>query len=146
MINTIFQNVWISEHKRLCPEVIIEVCKIEKKMYLNSKLEPSKFYFILKRIKWILSSDCNWSKIWTLLLKGVCLNNYLDPKSGRTFHCRNLTTSPYLGSKKQTLWASWSDELHKNWSYILVSWVSEATPSATPFFKRAYKISHFPGL
>ena len=33
-----------------------------------------------------------------------------------------------------------------NYSYILVSWESEATPSATPFFKRAYKISHFPGL
>ena len=29
---------------------------------------------------------------------------------------------------------------------VLVSWESEATPSATPFFKRAYKISHFPGL
>ena len=29
---------------------------------------------------------------------------------------------------------------------IIVSWESEATPSATPFFKRAYKISHFPGL
>ena len=35
------------------------------------------------------------------------------------------------------------------WPFIilkLVSWESEATPSATPFFKRAYKISHFPGL
>ena len=29
---------------------------------------------------------------------------------------------------------------------LIVSWESEATPSATPFFKRAYKISHFPGL
>ena len=28
----------------------------------------------------------------------------------------------------------------------LVSWGSEVTPSATPFFKRAYKISHPPGL
>ena len=27
-----------------------------------------------------------------------------------------------------------------------MSWESEATPSATPFFKRAYKISQFPGL
>ena len=30
--------------------------------------------------------------------------------------------------------------------YLLVSWESEATPSATPFFKRAYKISHPPRL
>ena len=29
---------------------------------------------------------------------------------------------------------------------VLVSWGSEATPSATPFFKRAYKISHPPRL
>ena len=29
---------------------------------------------------------------------------------------------------------------------ILVSWGSEATPSAIPFFKRAYKISHPPQL
>ena len=28
----------------------------------------------------------------------------------------------------------------------VVSLESEATPSATPFFKRAYKISHYPGL
>ena len=28
----------------------------------------------------------------------------------------------------------------------VVSWESEATPSATPFFKRAYKISHPPRL
>ena len=28
----------------------------------------------------------------------------------------------------------------------LVSWESEATPSATLFFKSAFKISHFPGL
>ena len=28
----------------------------------------------------------------------------------------------------------------------VVSWGLEATPSATPFFKRAYKISHNPGL
>ena len=27
-----------------------------------------------------------------------------------------------------------------------MSWESDATPSATPFFERAYKISHFPGL
>ena len=35
------------------------------------------------------------------------------------------------------------------WPFIilkLVSWESEATPSATPFFKRAYKISHPLGL
>ena len=30
--------------------------------------------------------------------------------------------------------------------YLVVLWESEATPSATPSFKRAYKISHFPGL
>ena len=30
--------------------------------------------------------------------------------------------------------------------YSLVSWESEATPLATPFFKRAYKISHPPRL
>ena len=30
--------------------------------------------------------------------------------------------------------------------WILVSWGSEATPWATPFFKRAYKISHPLGL
>ena len=30
--------------------------------------------------------------------------------------------------------------------FWLVSWESEATPSATPFFKRAYKISHPPRL
>ena len=29
---------------------------------------------------------------------------------------------------------------------VVVSWESEATPSATPFFKRAYKISHPPRL
>ena len=34
----------------------------------------------------------------------------------------------------------------KNFSLTLVSWGSEATPSATPFFKRAYKISHLPRL
>ena len=28
------------------------------------------------------------------------------------------------------------------YGYLIVSWESEATPSATPFFKRAYKISH----
>ena len=31
-------------------------------------------------------------------------------------------------------------------SCLVVSWESEATPSATPFFKRAYKISHPPRL
>ena len=30
--------------------------------------------------------------------------------------------------------------------YSIASWESEATPSATPFFKRAYKISHPPQL
>ena len=30
--------------------------------------------------------------------------------------------------------------------YNLKSLTSEAIPSATQFFKRAYKISHFPGL
>ena len=30
--------------------------------------------------------------------------------------------------------------------HTVVSWGSEATPSATPFFKRAYKISHPAGL
>ena len=39
-----------------------------------------------------------------------------------------------------------SDQLNTFTTYLLVSWESEATPSATPFFKRAYKISHFPRL
>ena len=37
--------------------------------------------------------------------------------------------------------------LFRSWATCrLLSWWSEATPSATPFFKRAYKISHPPWL
>ena len=35
--------------------------------------------------------------------------------------------------------------LYNVW-YVLVSWGSEGTPSATPFFKSSYKISHPPRL
>ena len=44
-----------------------------------------------------------------------------------------------LCSKERMRWVGY------RWS-ALVSWESEATPSATPFFKRAYKISHPPRL
>ena len=43
----------------------------------------------------------------------------------------------------QSLVAQWSLKFN---IAALVSWGSEATPSATPFFKRAYKISHPPRL
>ena len=33
-----------------------------------------------------------------------------------------------------------------SWAPWVVSWGSEVTPSKTPFFKRAYKISHPPGV
>ena len=55
---------------------------------------------------------------------------------------------------------SWNSGNHELWNHemrgspvlackdvswvVVVSWESEATPSATPFFKRAYKISHPP--
>ena len=40
-----------------------------------------------------------------------------------------------------------SMEMETGWgNSMVVSWGSEATPLATPFFKMAYKISHSPGL
>ena len=48
-------------------------------------------------------------------------------------------------SKKSSLWVSVVREGGLQVSR-LVSWESEATPSATPYLQRAYKISHPPLL
>ena len=40
----------------------------------------------------------------------------------------------------------WEPPKMKVKKFSVVSWESEVTPSATPFFKRAYKISHPPWL
>ena len=56
---------------------------------------------------------------------------------------------PLFGNPSFFQWMNESTKIDKSTKLtgsILESWRSEATPSATPFFKRAYKISHSTGL
>ena len=53
---------------------------------------------------------------------------------------------PKTEKKSTTFYADFKKVSKKFLTTVTTQWESEATPSATPFFKRAYKISHPPQL
>ena len=74
----------------------------------------------------------NWRKFITLIQHLTQVNLTL---TWINFHSSYLETTYKLNN------AAMAEQ-----TQTVVSWGSEATPSVTPFFKRAYKISHPTGL
>ena len=78
-------------------------------------------------LQWILSATKNNPRRFNKILKGL-----LVPLA---YTCSFLVQN-----------VVYIHTMHTAVCILIVSWESEATPSATPVFKRAYKISHPPWL
>ena len=117
-----------------------------------------------------MSQKCPWLKFAQICLKAKsptnsCLNWLMNFQESNTIWLDSGRGHIYIKSKQFTLWTvnryridyyfqpsiitfpgpkfrGGSLYLNWNWSHecLLVSWWSEVTPSATPFFKRAYKM------
>ena len=103
---------------------------IPEQVFLN---KCQKYYFdLVNFMKITHTSGCTFPIFLFLTIRKLS-NNTIDVR-------KCLTTGNMIARQNRRRCSTF------NKNYIIVSWGSETTPLATPFFKMAYKISHLPGL